>query len=322
MTPILELQDVHVRFDTLHAVDGVDLTVQRGKTLGIVGESGCGKSTMARVMVGLQSVSQGTVLIDGEQVSERRSRESRRRIQMVFQDPTSSLNPRMTVGSMLRELLITHGAGRRAAAQDRARELVELVGLPDDVLNVRPGALSGGQKQRVSIARALAVEPDIVVADEAVAALDVSVQATIVNLFLELQQRLGLTLVFISHDLGVVRALCDDVVVMYLGRIVESSPAEQLFASPAHPYTQALLRAAPSIELAAQPRRLEALKGELPSPFDVPPGCRFHPRCRDAIDGCQVHDPALRAVTDSRRVACVLPFTAHSTLSPVGIQGE
>lgn len=308
MTSLLELDDIHVRFGGLRALDGVSLSVPRGRTLGVVGESGCGKSTLARVMVGLQAPSHGSVRIEGLGVPARRSREHRRRIQMVFQDPSSTLNPRMTVGSMLRELLLTHRLRDRASAGRRVGELIQLVGLPGGVADVRPGALSGGQKQRVSIARALAVEPDVVIADEAVAALDVSVQATIVNLFLELQERLGLTLVFISHDLGVVRALCDDVTVMYLGRVVESAPADALFEDATHPYTRALLRAAPRIEAHGLGRRAEVLHGELPSPFDVPSGCRFHPRCPQVQSRCATDDPALRQLTPVRSTACVLPF--------------
>lgn len=310
MNPIIEMRDISVRFGELSAVDNVSLSVRRGSVMGIVGESGCGKSTLARVMVGLQGASQGTVQIDGNVTTARRSRDQHRRIQMVFQDPTSSLNPRMTVGAMLRELLVTHGHCSRKTVLARAGELMNLVGLPDHVLDVRPRALSGGQRQRVSIARALAVEPDVVVADEAVAALDVSVQATIVNLFLELQQQLGLTLVFISHDLGVVRALCDDVAVMYLGRIVEVASADQLFHSPAHPYTRALLRAAPTLHSVEAPRTAEVLHGELPNAFNVPTGCRFHPRCPEAIGGCDTYDPALRSATNHHQVACVLPFGA------------
>lgn len=306
MTAALELEDVHVRFGRLRALDGVSLSVRRGRTLGIVGESGCGKSTLARVMVGLQAPTRGLVRVDGSTVPLHRSREHRKQIQMVFQDPSSTLNPRMTVGSMLRELLATHHLRDRPTRNHRVSELLDLVGLPSRVADVRPGLLSGGQKQRVSIARALAVDPDIIIADEAVAALDVSVQATIVNLFLELQDRLGLTLVFISHDLGVVRALCDDVVVMYLGRVVESSPAEALFENPVHPYTRALLRAAPRIEAHPHGHRSEALHGELPSPIDVPAGCRFHPRCPVALLDCSTHDPALRQLVSGRHIACVL----------------
>lgn len=315
MNPVMEMRNVSVRFGELRAVDDVSLAVRRGSVMGIVGESGCGKSTLARVMVGLQDASRGSVQIDGKVVTARRSRDQRRRIQMVFQDPTSSLNPRMTVGAMLRELLVTHGLRSRTAVKERTRELIDLVGLPDQVLDTRPRALSGGQRQRVSIARALAVEPDVVVADEAVAALDVSVQATIVNLFLELQERLGLTLVFISHDLGVVRALCDDVAVMYLGRIVEVAQADQLFQSPAHPYTRALLRAAPTIRSVDAPHTAEVLHGELPSAFSVPTGCRFHPRCPEVIDGCDTHDPALRSTAHHHQVACVLPFGATTGAS-------
>ena len=306
MSDVLEVRDIKVRFGGLQALDGVSLNVEQGGSLGIVGESGCGKSTLARVIVGLQEPASGTVLVDGASVDGRRSRAQRRQVQMVFQDPASSLNPRMVVGAMLRELLQAHGLGRRAS-EARGAELLDLVGLPPRVLDARPGALSGGQRQRVAIARALSVEPRILIADEAVAALDVSVQATIINLFLELQQRLDFTLVFISHDLGVVRALCDDVVVMYLGRVVERAAADELFSRPLHPYSEALLAAAPRVDPGGH-SRIEAVHGELPSPYDVPAGCRFHPRCAKALDGCRLHDPPLRSASPRHDVACVLPF--------------
>lgn len=304
MKAVVELQDVHVRFGDLRALDGVSLAVRRGATLGIVGESGCGKSTLARVLVGLQAASAGTVLIDGEAAAHNRPPALRRRIQMVFQDPASSLNPRMTVGVMLRELLGAQEL-RGPQALRRAHELVELVGLPGRVLESRPGALSGGQRQRVAIARALAVEPEVLVADEAVAALDVSVQATVVNLLRDLQRELDLTLLFITHDLGVVRSLCEEVIVMYLGRVVERATATALFAAPEHPYTRALLAAAPRLDTALNARHTAVTRGELPSPYDVPSGCRFHPRCPVALSRCATFDPPLRKVGEEHLAACV-----------------
>lgn len=273
----------------LRAVDDVSLTVAPGEILGVVGESGCGKSTLARAIAGLSTPNSGRIELDGRVLSGRRSPNEARAVQMIFQDPGASLNPRLTIGSMLSELLRVHGVVAPSKVDARVHELLQLVGLPNRAFGAIPRQLSGGQRQRVGIARALAVEPRLLVADEAVAALDVSVQAAILNLFADLRARLGLSMVFISHDLGAVRALCDRVAVMYLGRIVEVAPVEAIYDNPGHPYTRALLAANPSLDqtVAIAP----PLKGEPPSPLSVPSGCRFHPRCPIAIDACRTNTP-------------------------------
>ncbi len=279
----------------LRAVEGVSLTVGRGETLGIVGESGCGKSTLARCLVRLYEPDDGRITYEGQDALSLRGSARRayhRRVQMVFQDPYGSLNPRLRVGEALAEALRVHDVVPAAEVPARVRALLDLVHLPADAGERYPHEFSGGQRQRIGIARALAVEPTVLIADEPVSALDVSVQAQIVNLFLELQERLGLALVFITHDLRLVRHIAHRTAVMYLGRIVEAGPMPALFDAPQHPYTQALIAAAPSVHV-RQTSRAAAVRGELPSPLAPPPGCAFHPRCPIAQDRCRAEQPAL-----------------------------
>ena len=291
----------------VRALAGVSVQLVRGETLAVVGESGCGKSTLARALVRLVALDGGQIIYEDEDVRALRGEKLRRynrRVQMVFQDPYGSLNPRMTAGEMLGEVLSVHRVVPKAAVAGRITELLALVGLPGDAAGRLPRAFSGGQRQRLAIARALAVEPAVLIADEIVSALDVSIQAQILNLLLDMQARLGLAMLFVSHDLRVVRHLAHQVAVMYLGRVVEYGAAEAVFERAQHPYTQALLRAAPV--LTPQRRTTEsALRGELPSPMRVVPGCPFHPRCPAVFDRCRTEPPAL-LVRDGHATACHL----------------
>ncbi|MGK9170225.1 ATP-binding cassette domain-containing protein [Inquilinus limosus] len=281
---------------SVHALNGIDLTVRRGETLGIVGESGSGKSTLARCIVRLIEPDEGIMRYDGVDIRALAGAERRafnRRVQMVFQDPRSSLNPRMTVRQTLAEALSVHRMRPNAQIPARIAELLDMVRLPREAADRYPHEFSGGQRQRIGIARALSVEPECLIADELVSALDVSVQAQMVNLLLELQQRLGLTVLFVAHDLRLVRHLSHRVAVMYLGSVVETGETEALFAAPQHPYTQALLAAAPDLDPARR-HRVAAARGELPSPVDLPSGCPFHPRCPHAFDRCRSEVPQPR----------------------------
>jgi oligopeptide/dipeptide ABC transporter ATP-binding protein len=292
----------------VRAVEEVTLEVQRGETLGIVGESGCGKSTLARCIVRLYEPDAGALRFEDTDVLALQGaarRRYNRHVQMVFQDPYGSLNPRMTAGATIGEALAVHEVVERSQIPRRVKELLELVHLPADAAQRYPYEFSGGQRQRIGIARALAVEPTLIIADEPVSALDVSVQAAIVNLFLELQARLGLTLVFITHDLRLVKHMTHRVAVMYLGRIVEVGPTEQLFAAPRHPYTQALIRAVPRMTPGRRDNEAAVL-GELPSPLAPPPGCAFHPRCPIAKPACSQSVPALEERGGPWPVACLL----------------
>ncbi len=308
--PLLEVRDLRVEVGhgarRVQAVRGVDLTLARGETLGLVGESGSGKSTLARALMQLLPVHSGTVQLNGQSLttlSASRMRPLRRQMQMVFQDP--SLNPRQRAGDMLAEVLHTHDLYPGPQRAERVRALLQMVGLSAEHAPRYPHALSGGQKQRLGIARALAVEPQLIVADEPLSALDVSISAQIVNLLVRLRDALGLSMLFISHDLEVVEFLCDRVMVMYLGRVMEVAPVATLFARPTHPYTQALLAAAPQPSLTA-PRPRVALLGEPPSPVAPPSGCVFRTRCPKAQPACAEQVPVLQTVSPGHQVACPL----------------
>jgi len=321
LRPLLEVKGLHMHFPItegmfmrrlvgeVKAVDGVDFTVRRGETLGLVGESGCGKTTTGRCILRLERPTAGEIIYDGVDVAGLGRKDLlalRRRIQVIFQDPYSSLNPRMTVGDIIDEPMKVHAIQPNAAKRgERVRELLSLCGLNPNFADRYPHEMSGGQRQRVGIARALALNPEFIVCDEPVSALDVSIQAQVVNLLEDLREQLGLTYLFIAHDLSVVRHLCQRVAVMYLGRIVEMADSDTLFDAPLHPYTQALLAAVPvpdpSIE---RTRTFRPVQGEVPSPINPPSGCVFHPRCPVAVESCKYTRPEPREVRPGHIVAC------------------
>lgn len=321
-TPLLQVDDLRVQFGVrdnrlfgrtklVRAVDGVSLTLDRGQTLGVVGESGSGKTTLGRAILRRLPISAGRIRFRGEDITEARGARLRaltRHMQLVFQDPVTSLNPRMTVFDIIAEPLLVHGLGRdRAALARRVDHLISLVGLPDDSARRYPHAFSGGQRQRIGIARALALEPDLVVADEPVSSLDVSVRAQVINLMQDLQDRLGLAYILIAHDLAVVRHAAHRVVILYNGVVVESGTRDVIYDTPRHPYTEALLASVPVPDpTIARARRGRAVTGEPPSPISPPTGCRFHPRCPVATGRCQIEAPSLEEKSPGHYAACWL----------------
>lgn len=303
------------RAATVHALDGFSVDIVEGETLSLVGESGCGKSTTGYCVLNIQRPTSGSVIYAGTDIAKLDDdgmRPFRRDLQIVFQDPYSTLNPRMTIGDALAEPILFHGLAPKAEIRDRLRQLLADVGLSERFASRYPHELSGGQRQRVAIARALACRPRFIVCDEAISALDVSVQAQILNLLLDLQEKYGLTYLFIAHDLAVVRHISDRVGVMYLGRMAELARAEALFARPLHPYTRVLLSAVPSTDPRAA-RNRQRLQGEVPSPLTPPSGCRFHTRCPLARDRCRSEAPALREVAEGQSVACHAVASATET---------
>ncbi|WP_432663177.1 ATP-binding cassette domain-containing protein [Wukongibacter baidiensis] len=309
---ILEVKNLKKYFKTpkgmLHAVDGLNFSIDRGKTLGVVGESGCGKSTTGRVVLRLLEATDGDIIFEGKNIrmfDKKQLRELRREMQIIFQDPFASLNPRMTVSEIIGEPLIIHGITKNKKELDkRVSELMDTVGLADRLVNAYPHELDGGRRQRIGIARTLSLNPKFIVCDEPVSALDVSIQAQVLNLMQDLQQELGLTYMFITHDLSVVKHFSDDIAVMYLGQLVEKAPAKELFKNPVHPYTKALLSAIPVPSLTNKKERI-ILKGEITSPINPQPGCRFAKRCPHA-DNCPTAEPVLKDIGNGHFVACNL----------------
>jgi oligopeptide/dipeptide ABC transporter ATP-binding protein len=307
----------------VQAVDDVSFDVMRGETLGIVGETGCGKSTTARLIMRLLEPTSGEILFEGQDITSlkgKRLKEIRRDVQMIFQDPYSSLNPRKTIGATIGQPFAIHGLAEGKGERKRAvQELMETVGLNPEHYNRYPHEFSGGQRQRIGVARALALKPKLLIADEPVSALDVSIQAQVLNLLLEMQRAFGLTLVFIAHDLSVVRHMCDRVAVMYLGRIVEIGPGDALYSFPRHPYTGALLSAVPVADPTLRASERQLLSGDVPSPANPPHACRFHTRCPKAQELCSIDDPPLEDKGTGTRAACHFPLTREET-AQIGVR--
>ena len=311
-TPLLEVRNLKKYFGkkdrVLHAVDDISVTIQQGKTLGVVGESGCGKSTLGRTVLRLLEPTDGPIIFDGQDithVSEREMRKYRQSMQIIFQDPYSSLNPRKSVAEIIATpLKVNHICKDRASLQKRVRELMDTVGLAERLYDAYPHELDGGRRQRICIARALAINPKFIVCDEPVSALDVSIQAQILNLLMDLQDEMGLTYMFITHDLSVVKHISSEIMVMYLGRCVEYAPANELFENPVHPYTKALLSAIPIPDISMRGKNIQTIRGEVSSPINPKPGCRFAPRCDFACESCTAADIPLRQCGPNHYVAC------------------
>ncbi|SOH95668.1 oligopeptide transport system ATP-binding protein [Monaibacterium marinum] len=324
--PLLELDNLQMHFPTrqgpLKAVDGISLSIQAGETLGLVGESGCGKSTLARALIRLHRPTGGRVLLDGQDIttlSDSALKPYRRRMQMIFQDPVAALNGRMTVGELIAEPLEIMNIGTPATRRKRVKDLLDKVGLGADAANRFPHSFSGGQRQRVGIARAIALEPELVVCDEPISALDVSIQAQIVNMLSDLKRDTGLAYLFITHDLSMLRHIADRIGVMYLGKLVEIAPSEALHVAPRHPYTELLWSAIPVPDPAA--RRDDAFEtGEVPSPLDIPTGCRFHTRCPYASPLCKATEPPLKTGADGHGVACHHPLPSSPSTAQQEIE--
>ena len=334
---LVEVDDLKVHFPirsgifktvqgTVKAVDGVTFEVRRGETLGLVGESGCGKSTIGRAMIRLRDATAGTVRFDGVDLTMLHSgplRKMRRRMQIIFQDPYGSLDPRMTVGSIVGEPIETHKLAQGAAKRERIAELLRMVGLDPKYVTRYPHEFSGGQRQRIGVARALAVEPEFIVCDEPISALDVSIQAQVLNLLTDLRSRLGLTYLFVAHDLSVVKHISDRVAVMYLGKVVEIGPPDKLYSAPGHPYSRALLSAVPVPDPVSERKRKRViLKGDVPSPVNPPPGCRFHTRCwlyerLGQPENCRTIEPPLMVLDGTHRAAC--HYAAEALKTDVGV---
>lgn len=310
--PLIQTKDLRKYFKTpygdLHAVDGVNLSINKGETLGVVGESGCGKSTLGRVILRLIEATEGEILYEGKDIlkyNKKEIRDIRKDMQIIFQDPYASLNPRMTVCELIQEPIIVNKAiTDRREMEDKVFSLMETVGLAERLVNTYPHELDGGRRQRIGIARALALDPKFIVCDEPVSALDVSIQAQILNLMMDLQDEMGLTYMFITHDLSVVKHISDEILVMYLGKCVERAPSEVLFSNPVHPYTKALLNAIPIPNIKYKGKKRAIIKGEVTNPINPKPGCRFAPRCTEAKPGCMERDPVLREVEKGHFVAC------------------
>lgn len=314
-TPIIETVDLHKRFKLrggalLHAVDGVSLKIDQGKTLGVVGESGCGKSTLGRTILQLIEPTSGDVLYNGKSITRlgrREMRMMRRNLQIIFQDPYASVDPRKSVVEIIAEYMIIHKIYKsKTEIFNKAAQLMDVVGLARRYANSYPHELDGGRRQRIGVARALSLNPQFIVCDEPVSALDVSIQAQILNLLMDIQDGFGLTYMFITHDLSVVKHISDDIMVMYLGQCVEVAPSDELFANPVHPYTKGLLAAIPEPDIAMRNKEIQVIRGEVTSPINPKPGCRFAPRCEYCTDACTGQDPKLVPVREGHYAACTL----------------